>query len=117
MPVLRPTIPLTKNLEVVSSGEDRSVFGVAAIGRAVIYTNINSYPEEIVEVVILSAGVNTVQLIVKLRPFTAAMPMAANQAYIDPGFFLSVGESIEIVTGAANPVVGHVRRRVTPYVA
>jgi len=111
-------IPLTKNIEAVSSGEARTLFALAAIGRAIIYTNLNNYPEEIVEVFIVSGGVNTVQLLAKGLPITAAMPMAANQSYTDPGLArLFPGESLETITGAANPVVGHVRQRVTPYVA
>jgi hypothetical protein len=118
LPVLRQTVPLVKNIEALSSAETRALFALAAIGRAVIYTNLNNYAEEIVEVFIVSAGVNTVQLLAKGLPLTAAIPMAANQAYTDPGIaLLFPGESLEIITGAANPVVGHVRQRVTPYVA
>lgn len=110
--------PFVKNIEAVSSAEARTLFALAAIGRAIIYTNTNRYVEEIVEVFIVSAGVNTVQLWAKGIAQTAAIPMAANQAYTDPGFaLLFPGEQLEIICGAANAIVGHVRRRVTPYVA
>jgi hypothetical protein len=117
MPVLPNKLPRVEALEVISELERREIFNVAAIGRTLLWQNPVNYRVEVMEIVLQSAAANTVQLLAKGLPLTPPFPLAANQSYIDPGFFLDPGETVEIICGAADAVVGYIHWRMEAHAA
>jgi hypothetical protein len=106
--VLPNKLPRVEALEVISELEQREIFSVAAIGRTLLWQSRVNYRVEVIEIVLLSAAGNTIQLLANGLPLTPPFPMVANQSYIDPGFFLEAEGLVEIICGGAASVVGYI---------
>lgn len=100
-------------IEVIPEGERRTLFSVAAPGRAKIFESPDVQEViEVLEVVLEPVAANTIQLLLSNRTLTPVLDLAARQTYGDPGFLMGAEDELILVTGGAGSVVGYIRWRV-----